>query len=242
MNNEGQILIIPDVHGRDFWREAVELHPDCPTIFLGDYVDPYPAEQIAPDRALTVLSDILSLAAERPNVTLLLGNHDLHYLCDFGESCRYDRANAHAIRELLLDDLSLLNIATLRTVGDKRVVFSHAPIMQKWIDSVGETTDADALVAHMNAMLARVAEEPRATAHYLGHISMMRGGFLDYGSPVWADVRDINRDLLPTVDYSVFGHTQLRSDPIITSYCACLDCRRAFLLSPDLTFRACPII
>lgn len=35
------MLIIPDVHGRIFWRKAVESYPDLPTVFLGDYLDPY---------------------------------------------------------------------------------------------------------------------------------------------------------------------------------------------------------
>ena len=43
------IIIIPDVHGRKFWREAVEKYPDADTIFLGDYLDPYPAEGISPE-------------------------------------------------------------------------------------------------------------------------------------------------------------------------------------------------
>ena len=29
-----QILVIPDVHGRTFWKEAVEKHPTLPVVFL----------------------------------------------------------------------------------------------------------------------------------------------------------------------------------------------------------------
>ena len=31
------ILIIPDVHGRDFWKKAVDSKGFDKTIFLGDY-------------------------------------------------------------------------------------------------------------------------------------------------------------------------------------------------------------
>ena len=39
-----KIIIIPDVHGRTFWRNAVEKYrnvKDVHIVFLGDYVDPY---------------------------------------------------------------------------------------------------------------------------------------------------------------------------------------------------------
>ncbi|MDE5880282.1 MAG: hypothetical protein K2H60_01000 [Muribaculaceae bacterium] len=43
---EKDIIVIPDLHGRTFWKEAVEKYPDADTIFLGDYLDPYPNEGI----------------------------------------------------------------------------------------------------------------------------------------------------------------------------------------------------
>ena len=43
-----KILILPDIHGRPFWKDAVEKHFDeCDKIvFLGDYLDAYPNEEI----------------------------------------------------------------------------------------------------------------------------------------------------------------------------------------------------
>ena len=43
MNNR-KLIIIPDVHGRSFWRDAVKRNPGAEFIFLGDYLDPYPDE------------------------------------------------------------------------------------------------------------------------------------------------------------------------------------------------------
>ena len=37
-----EILVIPDIHGRIFWKDATKF--DGEIIFLGDYVDPYPHE------------------------------------------------------------------------------------------------------------------------------------------------------------------------------------------------------
>ena len=47
------LVIIPDVHGRPFWREAVRLRPEEEFIFLGDYLDPYPDEGITGDGTRT---------------------------------------------------------------------------------------------------------------------------------------------------------------------------------------------
>ena len=38
---KNDIIIIPDVHGRTFWKEAVRDLTDRSVIFLGDYLDPY---------------------------------------------------------------------------------------------------------------------------------------------------------------------------------------------------------
>ena len=35
------MIIIPDIHGRDFWKEVTAIE-DEEFVFLGDYVDPYP--------------------------------------------------------------------------------------------------------------------------------------------------------------------------------------------------------
>ena len=37
-----EMIIIPDVHGRKFWRNAVKGFETEKIVFLGDYVDPYP--------------------------------------------------------------------------------------------------------------------------------------------------------------------------------------------------------
>lgn len=48
-------LIIPDVHGRDFWKDAANRFPGN-IVFLGDYLDPYPLEGISPGRSLHLFS------------------------------------------------------------------------------------------------------------------------------------------------------------------------------------------
>ena len=35
-----KILVIPDIHGRSFWKESCN-NWECRIVFLGDYHDPY---------------------------------------------------------------------------------------------------------------------------------------------------------------------------------------------------------
>lgn len=40
-------IIIPDIHGREFWREAVKgIDGETHVVFLGDYLDPYEDDRI----------------------------------------------------------------------------------------------------------------------------------------------------------------------------------------------------
>ena len=41
------MIVIPDIHGRAFWRRAaMETAGKEHIVFLGDYLDPYPSEGI----------------------------------------------------------------------------------------------------------------------------------------------------------------------------------------------------
>lgn len=103
------MLIIPDVHGRMFWRSAIKRYPDLPTIFLGDYLDPYTSfDGILPSEALFEFKSILQFKQENPDrVTLLLGNHDVHYFNKQLNSSRKDWMNQDRIAELFSRNLSL---------------------------------------------------------------------------------------------------------------------------------------
>ena len=99
------ILIIPDVHGRQFWKKAVGSGDYDKVVFLGDYLDPYPDERIGELTAQHNFEDILSYYDQHPDkVVLLLGNHDLHYLSphyhDICPSGRYNEQHSDYYRFL----------------------------------------------------------------------------------------------------------------------------------------------
>ena len=105
MEQLDDILIIPDVHGRTFWKDALDDIEDYDkVIFLGDYLDPYPGEGIKFVEAMEVLSSIVQLKVENlDKVVLLLGNHDLHYFNplyrDKAMCWRYDEEYAEMAEE-----------------------------------------------------------------------------------------------------------------------------------------------
>jgi hypothetical protein len=78
-------------------------------------------------------------------------------------------------------------------------------------------------------------EEKWELLDYLRYIARLRGGFDPYGSCIWCDVREWLKEvrLIDSKIFQVFGHTQLREEPIITDKIACLDCRRGFFVKKD---------
>ena len=75
MNNE--VLIIPDVHGRSFWKEPCESW-EGDIVFLGDYHDPYGHSIGEPDteESLSNLRELVEFAGKTSNnINFLLGNH-----------------------------------------------------------------------------------------------------------------------------------------------------------------------
>ena len=72
--------------------------------------------------------------------------------------------------------------------------------------------------------------------NYLNVISKYREYFgYDEGSCIWSDAREWFNDKEPQFPntYQIFGHSQLRSEPIVTQWWADLDCRRAFRLNEE---------
>ena len=230
-----KILIIPDVHGRTFWKEAVEKHAEeCDKIiFLGDYLDPYPWENITRKQAIWNFEDIIKYKEEnKEKVILLLGNHDLPYFdSHFHTRSRYDSSNAWHIREDFNTHRSLFDMAYETTINDKTYLFTHAGLLKSWYTqhqkTIGELT-----VPNLNVL----KDFPKGI-EILTQVSGLRGGFGRCGSMVWSDVMEkADSEDIEGV-YQIFGHSQQEEHPIITKTWACLDCRRAFILTEDGGFQ-----
>lgn len=206
-----KLLIIPDVHGRDFWMEPCS-HVDefDKIIFLGDYHDPYSWE-VSQDTSRHRLRDsLLPFVQQFPDkVVCLFGNHDGNYLVgDMAD--RVDYWHKREIREYM----EKMNIKLIHQEG--KYLFSHSGVLPAWLK-------ANDLILHdlNNLPFSHQA---------LMQVSPYRGGWSEAGSCVWGDVREYAmKEHIPDI-YQIFGHTQLSEDAVIMKDWADLDCRKAFTL------------
>lgn len=238
MEKAEKVLIIPDMHGRTFWKEAVKDREDWRIVFLGDYLDPYPYEDITYRSAIDNFIKIVNFKKEHnKNVTLLLGNHDCTYAFPNGKNicyCRADKGNYQEISNIFTENYSLFSIALELEVGGKQFVFSHAPILDTWYGMQYENDNKRTkVVERLNEDYLNMTDK---FMDALSEVDWYKGSYSNIGSVVWADVRALSLDEQPLAlpnDYAIFGHTQLMKDPIILDDFACLDCRRAFILNED---------
>lgn len=250
-----KLLIIPDIHCRKFWRQAIDnnIGKVDKVIFLGDYLDPYNNElEETPelmecdiftdvDRNLQMLDDIISLKKNEPNKYILLtGNHSDSYIWEnFHSASRTDWRNWKEYHKFFSQNLEYFNLVWI----ENNVIFSHAGISEGWSKEVWKklkypenqyNSIIDTALALNDISLKDFTNN---IINCIGEISYHRGGDYFYGSCEWADLREhvdmknSKDSIIPLGEediYQVFGHTQLKS-PLITNKWACLDCRQGFI-------------
>lgn len=257
--NKVRFIIVPDVHGRTFWRESVYHYlqntTDVNIIFLGDYVDPYGYEDISKEDAFCVLEEIIELKRQyMDRVVLLIGNHDFHYFNGSIGGCRKDMVRKEDLKALYTDNMDLFNYYHIEMIGDVNYLFSHAGFLNSWIyverGPLGiydmfnndksyisqETLDMINLdlIKTLNFKELFNDRDARLSMDSIGH---SRGG-MDVGSFMWADLSDhlgAEEEIKGCVQ--VFGHTQQENNPVRIGNCYCLDCRECFYLYNDGIYR-----
>lgn len=238
--NKPLMLIIPDVHGRTFWRDAVRSYPELPIIFLGDYIDPYTMyDGIMPDDALEEFVEILEFKKQNMDrVTLLLGNHDVHYICTSLRCSRKDYVNQSRIEKLYLENMELFELAHSVRTETMSYLLTHAGVLNGWLENhlpEADSSDAEGLTAILNNTLCDLPTFRRFAAMSLWEIPTSRFGDAWYGSPIWADEAEHSMEENPLSGiYQIFGHTATGGEPIIEKHYADLDCgSKAFVLNED---------
>ena len=232
MKKNKRILIIPDVHGRSFWKKALETGKYEKVVFLGDYADPYEEEGITDNEAFYNLLDIIVYKQQNPKqVMLLLGNHDLHYYSEYyhelAEGSRYSPQAAITLHNLFQDYKKLFRLAWETDFGDRHYLFSHAGITQSWLKrNLDLIQEPDA--RHLNHLL-----KTQKGLEALAQVGAIRCGCYPSGSIVWADSDElVVSNPLPST-YQIVGHTIQFNGPVITDKFACLDCLAAFSLDQE---------
>lgn len=248
-------LIIPDVHGRDFWKKPCSNITEYDkVIFLGDYLDSYDFDGIGKNQELDNFKEILELSNNNPGkVVLLIGNHDLHYIDKNSRmvASRFCMDMFEEYHKLFTDNIDKFKV--IYRAG--KYIFTHAGILKNWMDENGLND-----IEKFNKDLLDFSKFGPFHRNPLEDISYRRGGNYDSGSCIWADVREhyislegshnfselqekgIPEENIPDY-YQIFGHTQLidsfngdepvYSGPLINKYFACLDCKKAFVLNNE---------
>ena len=233
MKKDIQILIIPDVHGRTFWKDAVEAHSDVPTVFLGDYLDQYAQEKITDKEAMDVFMYILAHKAAHPDsVHLLLGNHDMAYIDQRFGCGRHKYLDEDVVGRVYRDRIDLFELAFDAEVGGKRFLFTHAGVTKGWL-SCHRRLFADGLSAKAFSDLWHGPKRRNeAFLDALTDVSILRWGQSKFGSPLWADLQETMGDKLCADGVvQVFGHSQQDVEPAcLKDRAYCLDCRRVFYI------------
>ena len=243
-----KILIIPDIHGRDFWKEPVKKvleDTNAHIVFIGDYTDPYSSEW-EPNffyRQHTVdnFKEIIEMKKQNSDrITLLLGNHDCGYaIGDDVCSSRMDKIHQSELEKLFRENRELFQIAEECDIAGKHFIFSHAGILKGWVKSVwgdeADDTDFNVVSRLNNAWL----DNDMNILSRLGDYDDYRGwdGF-QYGSPMWSDIRSWIR-VTPeeTYGFNIVGHTQL-SHQVVLDQIADLDCRKVFYIDDQGLLRS----
>ena len=236
------ILVLPDIHGRNFWKKPIANKDKFDHIvFLGDYFDPYPSENISYEDSLNNFKDILSSFTEEEldpdvgKVELLIGNHDYAYIEEDTEVSRYSRQHAKQFREILTKLLqnNQLVLNTWITIKNTTYLFTHAGIHYEWYLENPELCDLNTpgiIKYSLKEILQNYGLSER-----INMVGIRRGGFYNSGGPLWCDVLDFINMQKFSPYYQIFGHSQVKF-PIdnihIEKYekFACLDCKKAFII------------
>lgn len=208
------MIIIPDVHGRKFWKDAMGL--ECPKVFLGDYLDPYDDEgvEIGGQEALDNFREIIDYASADKDVKLLVGNHDLEYM--IGKEicyCRCDDYRYNEIRDLFHANIDLFDLCYETEIGGGRFFLSHAGLNYKWYARHKELFGVESYEKAFDAELLNELFRRGYLDDALGDYSYFRGWFGgDCGSIVWADIREFALDdtVFPKGIKQIVGHTRCK--------------------------------
>lgn len=249
-----RILVVPDVHGRPFWKEPVSRYLDHADriVFLGDYLDPYPVESDVSADIVGNLMEIIELKRKHTEkVVLLKGNHDEHYSSltfkELAGGTRMDNLRWANLHQLFNDYNDLFKIAHLEEVDGIPYLFTHAGITLYWLNKVNSNlwhlNDNDISLSDQH-IVERINEldadaKGQEMLAVIGRQRTWYGGEKT-GSVLWADLEEhLEQTKTNAYDldrvFQVFGHTRLikSSSMVSTDHFAMIDCQECFMIAED---------
>lgn len=251
-----RILVVPDVHGRTFWKIPVlkYIAQVDRIIFLGDYLDPYRDEgmEYAPQGVFDNLMEIIDLKCEyMDKVVLLKGNHDQHYASErFDElagGTRMDLYNWNIYHQTFNVNKDLFQIAHWELINDIPYVFSHAGLTLYWLKKVNDNLwnlfDNQISLADPEIIeRINLLDDDGRGQDMLAIIGRQRSRLGEKtGGVLWADIEEHAIPHAPKVYglnkvFQVFGHTKLCKgyDMIEFDNLAMIDSQQCFMIDESV--------
>lgn len=192
-------IIIPDVHGRTYWKNIIHKHTDATqVIFLGDYFDTYGLE--TPEQEIENFLEIIDFAEQHGNTSLLIGNHDLHYL-DFSIApcSRFNDQYAQLIHDTIFTHKDKLQFAKFVDGSNNVILCTHAGVSLEFLDRY-HYSNVIPIDVFLNTL-------PYKVYSFESNVTKMSDyyGVSQTHSPVW--IRDIMNPIPKTIQ--IFGHTKV---------------------------------
>lgn len=191
-----KIIAIGDIHGRNFWKDIMHEQMDQ-LVFIGDYFDSY-KEEFTAQQEIDNFKQIVILKRENPDlVTLLIGNHDYHYLSGVDQQySRYQDAGAVEINAVLMEALDVMQMCYVYN----HIVFNHAGITKTWAKN--QNIDLDKLQTSINNKFM----EDKTAFGFVDGIGDFDGSN-QRQSPIWVRPNALLGDKIEGY-HQVVGHTK----------------------------------
>lgn len=187
-------IAIGDLHGKNVWKQIDPTQYDN-IVFIGDYLDSF---IVSDNDMMNNLADIIEFAKTYSNVTLLIGNHEIHYLVDNLNYAGYRASIASQAKSLLKSNMELFSFAKLID----NTLLTHAGLTDTWYNKHAyeiENTTGDDLIEKLNNIYYTKFYDVLLTK------SKLRGG-ISTGSILWADLDELIQN--PFNGYNqIVGHT-----------------------------------
>lgn len=234
--NNIHTIVIPDIHGRVFWKDVLKKysdneHKDIPIVFLGDYVDPYDFEHISREDAIVNFQEIIDIAKKDNRIHLLIGNHDMHYWYDARYKSRVDIKNYDKIQKMFLDNFDMFNIAFEEIIDGEKFLYTHAGVSSFWLKHLHfmgiiscdnkKISDEQLPFCEMLRDMTPDADKlNKMKSNFQGQAnlwmpSFARGGDYQNGSCIWEDLSEWAYEGMEIPGlWQVFGHSRwAKSNP-----------------------------
>lgn len=198
-----KVIFISDLHGRDFWKKAIERDSDL-FICLGDYFDSF---DISKDKQVENFKELLFYAKSNKKIQLLLGNHDIHYILWHTQYFEFMRGSGYS-EELLYKVISLYNEnKDLFKVAWQHndILATHAGICQKYYDTYLKKFHERYTNFNIADFLNLLWDQ---RSGLLMKVGQKRGGKNEQGGIFWADKSELLADPLQGFT-QIVGHTPI---------------------------------